>query len=42
MKAALIACALFWCLLLGLWIAHDVNETCGADTACRAQEESPQ
>ena len=40
MRAALIACAAF-CLLVLFWIAHDVNQTCGNDTACRVQIEAP-
>jgi len=40
MKAALIACAAFWLLVL-VWIAHDVNLACGSDMACRVQMEAP-
>ena len=45
MKAALIACALFWLLVAGAmcaWIAHDVNQACGADMDCIIEQESPQ
>ncbi len=44
MRAALIACAVFW-LIVGAvilaWIRHDVNQTCGNDTSCRVQMEAP-
>lgn len=40
MRAALIACAVFWLLMLA-WIAHDVNATCDGDMACRIQMEAP-
>ena len=41
MRAALIACSLFWCLLMLAWIIHDVNRTCGNDFACKVQMEAP-
>ena len=40
MRAALLACAVFWLLMLA-WLIHDVNATCGADTACKIQMEAP-
>jgi hypothetical protein len=39
-RAALIACAVFWLLVLA-WIIHDVSATCGTDNACRIQMEAP-
>ena len=40
MKAALIACLVFW-LILAAWIIHDVSATCGRDMFCRVQMEAP-